>query len=62
MRKRTRLGKEVGSVKTNPDGWMVWPEGGRFVLVAPSGARWKPYDTEEEANRERDARNAEWFA
>lgn len=32
------------------------------MLVAPSGARMKSFETEDEARRERDGLNAEWFA
>jgi hypothetical protein len=62
MEKRTRSGKVVGSVRTNPSGWTCWKESDRWMLVAPSGARIKAYDSEEEARREADGRNAEWFA
>jgi hypothetical protein len=62
MEKRTRSGKVVGSVRTNPEGWVIWPEGDKWMLVAPSGARWKSYDTEDDARREAQGRNAEWFA
>jgi hypothetical protein len=62
VEKRTRLGKIVGSVKTNPEGWSYWQDGDRWLLVAPSGARTKSFETEDEARRERDGLNAEWFA
>ena len=62
VEKRTRLGKVVGSIKTDPAGWTYWPEGDKWMLVAPSGARWKVYDTEEDVRREVAGRNTEWFA
>jgi hypothetical protein len=62
MEKRTRSGKIVGSLRTDPSGWMCWQEGEKWMLVAPSGARINEYDTEAEARREVDGRNAKWFA
>jgi hypothetical protein len=62
MEKRTRSGKIVGSVRTDASGWTCWQEGEKWMLVAPSGARITAYDTEAEARREADGRNAEWFA
>jgi hypothetical protein len=65
---RTRLGKEVGSVKTDPEGWTYWPERNwttnepGFQCIAPSGARMGWFRTEAEA-REKVARENEiWFS
>ena len=65
---RTRLGKVVGSIKTDPAGWTYWAERKwdtgepGYVTVAPSGARWTWYATEEEARARVNRENAEWFS
>lgn len=66
--KRTRLGKEVGSIKTDVDGFTYWAENDwttgapGFMLIAPSGARIKWFADEASVKVEVAGRNAEWFA
>lgn len=64
----TRLGKVVGSVKTDPAGWTYWAEKNwttnepGFITIAPSGARMKWCRTREEAEAEVARENEEWFS
>lgn len=67
MTTRTRLGKVVGSITTDPNGFTYWAEKDwstgedGFVVVAPSGARMSWFPTETEAMFAATAANAEWF-
>lgn len=66
--KRTRLGKTVGSITTDPEGFCYWPEKNwttnepGFVTVAPSGARMQWFANEADAILYVAEQNREWFA
>jgi hypothetical protein len=53
-------GKLVGSYKPPAQHFGVWPESGRFVVVAPSRARISRHDDLESAQAARDAKQAQW--
>ena len=64
---RTRLGKTVGSIKTDPAGWTYWPERNRdgdvvYVVVAPSGARMESHYNEKDARQSAEWHNEDWFS
>lgn len=65
---RTRLGKVVGSVRTDPGGWTYWAERNwtsgedGFQVIAPSGARMGWFRAEADAKRKVKRENEEWFS
>lgn len=67
MTATTRLGKVVGSIKTDPDGWTYWAERNwttnepGYITVAPSGARMRWFADEADAQAEVERQNADWF-
>jgi hypothetical protein len=64
----TRLGKVVGSIRTDPSGWTYWPERNwttnapGFQVIAPSGARMGWFTDEQDAQAKVKRENEEWFA
>jgi hypothetical protein len=66
MTRTTRLGKVVGSITTDPDGFTY---GGYrrdgvdgFIIYAPSRARMEWFASEADAQEHVARKNAEWFA
>jgi len=65
--KRTRLGKVVGSFRTDAEGWTYWPEkdwttnAPGFQVIAPSGARMEWFAQERDAREKVREENAHWF-
>lgn len=68
MQGRTRLGKVVGSIRTDPQGFTYWAERNwttqedGFMVIAPSGARMSWHKSEADAQRRVVEENREWFA
>jgi hypothetical protein len=58
--KRTARGHIVGSYRPPLNGFAYWPEANGFMVVAPSGARMKWHENEDDAIRDAQQRNAEW--
>jgi hypothetical protein len=53
-------GKVVGSYKPPLDRFAVWAENGKFLVVAPSGARLSSHDTAEAAEAAHEAKQTDW--